>query len=64
MYGKLGNSGENSNGAVHPGGKFPKKSNGFRGITVVPFLPKRPKFLVPFVWISRLHVERKRKIDR
>ena len=43
---------------------FRKKSNGFRGITVVPFLPKRPKFLVPFVWISRLHVERKRKIDR
>ena len=43
---------------------FRKKINGFRGYTVVPFLPKRPKFLVPFVWISRLHVERKRKIDR
>ena len=40
-----------------------KKINTFRGIT---FLPKRPKFSVPFVWITsvRLHVERKRKIYR
>ena len=39
-----------------------KKSNTFRGITFFPFLPKRPKFSVPFVWITsaRLHVERKR----
>ena len=43
---------------------FRKKSNTFRGITVLPFLPKRPKFSVPFVWITSatLHVERKRKI--
>ena len=55
MYGKPGNSGENSNGTVHPRGNL------FLGIT---FLPKRPKYSVPFVWISsaRLHVERKRKI--
>ena len=40
---------------------FRKKSNTFRGITFFPFLPKRPKFSVPFVWITsaRLHVERK-----
>ena len=30
---------------------FQKKSNTFRGITFFPFLPKRPKFSVPFVWI-------------
>ena len=32
----------------------------FRGITFFPFLPKRPKFSVLFVWITsaRLHVER------
>ena len=43
---------------------FPKNSNTFRGITFLPFLPKRPKFSLPFVWITiaRLHVERKRKI--
>ena len=36
-----------------------------RGITFFPFLPKRAKFSVPFVWISaRLQVERKRKIYR
>ena len=40
---------------------FQKKSNTFRGITFFPFLPKRPKFSVPFVWITsvRLHAERK-----
>ena len=45
---------------------FRKKSNTFRGITFFPFLPKRPKFSVPFVWITsaRLHVERKWKIYR
>ena len=45
---------------------FRKKSNTFRGITVFPFLTKRPKFSVPFIWITsaRLHVKRKRKIDR
>ena len=53
---------ENSDGTVHPGGNFPEKN-------VIPFevLPfsrfhRRPKFSVPFVWITgaRLHVERKR----
>ena len=45
---------------------FQKKSNTFRGITFFPFLPKRPKCSVPFVWITsaRLHVERKWKIYR
>ena len=45
---------------------FRKKSNTFRGITFFPFLPKRPKFSVPFVWITsaKLHVERKWKIYR
>ena len=40
---------------------FRKKSNTFRDITFFPFLPERPKFSVPFVWITsaRLHVERK-----
>ena len=45
---------------------FWKKSNTFRGtcITFFTFLPKRPKFSVPFVWITSagLQVERKRKI--
>ena len=43
-----------------------KKSNTLRGITFFPFLPKQPKFSVPFVWFTnvRLHVERKRKIHR
>ena len=38
----------------------------FRGITFFPFLTKRPKFSVPFVWITsaRLYVETKRKIYR
>ena len=41
-----------------------EKSNTFRGITVFPILPKRPKFSASFVWITsaRNHVERKRKI--
>ena len=51
LYGKPGNTGENSNGMVYhdPGGNFPEKSNTFRGITCFPFLPKRPKLFVPFV---------------
>ena len=60
IHGKSGNSGENSNGTVHPGGNFPpKKSNTSWGITFFTFLPKRPKFLVPFVWLTsaRLHLE-------
>ena len=42
---------------------FRKKSYTFRGITFFPFLPKRPKFSVPFVWITsgRLHVREKVK---
>ena len=41
LYGKPGNSGENSNGImVHPDGNFPDKINTFRGITFFPFLPK------------------------
>ena len=31
---------------------FRKKSDTFRGIAFFPFLPKRPKFCVPFVWIT------------
>ena len=31
---------------------FREKSNTFRGITFFPFLPKQPKFSVPFVWIT------------
>ena len=66
MYGKFGNSGENLNGTVHPGGNFPEKSNAFRGIPFFPFLLKRPKFVVPFVWLTsaRLHAQRKRKLCR
>ena len=52
LYGKPGNSGENSNGTVHPVGNFPEKSNTFRGIIFFLFLQKRPKFSVPFVWIT------------
>ena len=57
---------ENSNGTVHPSGNSPQKSNTFRGITLFPFSPKRPKFFIPFVriTIARLHVERKREIYR
>ena len=45
---------------------FRKKSNTFRGITFFPFLPKWPKFSVPFVLVTsaRLHVERKWEIYR
>ena len=66
LYGKPANPGENSNGWFIPVEIFRKKRNTFRGITFFPFLPKRPKFSVPFVWITRarLQVERKRKIYR
>ena len=66
LYGKPRNYGENSNGTVHPGEIFQKKSNTFRVFTFFPFLPKRPKWSVPFVWITsaRLHVQRKRKLYR
>ena len=63
LHGKSGNSEENLNEMVHPGGIFRKKSNIFRGITFFPFLPKQ---YVPYVWITsaRLHVERKWKLYR
>ena len=44
LYGKPGNSGENSNRTVHSGGNFPEKYYTFRGFDRFPFLPKRPKF--------------------
>ena len=49
-----------------PGDIFQKKSNTFWVITFFPFLSKRPKLSVPFVWITsaRLHVQRKRKLYR
>ena len=45
---------------------FRKKKYIFRAIAFFPFLPKRPKFSVPFGWITsaRLHVVRKRKCYR
>ena len=38
----------------------------FRSITFSPFLPKRPKFSVPFVWITsaRPHAQRRSKLNR
>ena len=44
LYGKPGNSGENSNRTVHSSGNFPEKNYTFRGFDRFPFLPKRPKF--------------------
>ena len=49
---KPNNSRENSNGTVHPGKNFRPKKYIFRGITFFSFLPKRPKFFVPFVWLT------------
>ena len=42
-----------------------KTRNTFRGITFFQFLTKRPKFSVPFDWITsaRLYAETKRKIN-
>ena len=39
---------------------FREKSNTFRGKILLPFLPKRPNFSVPFVWITSasLHLEK------
>ena len=51
LYGKPSNPGENSNGTVHPSGNCPEKRNTLRGITFFPFLPKRPKCLLLFVWL-------------
>ena len=63
---KPGNSRENLMERFIPVEIFRKKSNTFGAITFFPFLPKRPKFSVPFVWITsaRLHVQRKRKLYR
>ena len=45
---------------------FREKSTPFGLLPFVPFFPKRPKFSVPFGWITsaRLHVVRKRKCYR
>ena len=45
---------------------FRKKVIPFEVLPFFPFLPKRPKYSVPFVWITsaRLQVERKRTICR
>ena len=65
LYGKPGNSGENSNGTVHPGGILPEEPNLSR-YYLFPVSTETTEFSVPFVWITsaRLHVERKRKIYR
>ena len=64
LYGKPENSGENSNGTVHPGGNYPEKKEYLSRYYFFPVLTKRPKFSVPFVWITsaRLHVERKKNL--
>ena len=41
---------------------FRKKSNTFRGITFVQFLPIRPKFFVPFVWLTSARSVLRRKL--
>ena len=44
---------------------FRKKGNTFtfRGITFFPFLLKRPKFFVPFVWLTSARVPLKAEGD-
>ena len=59
LYGKPGNSGENSNGTVHPFSG--KNSNIFRRYYLFPFLPKRAKFSVPFVWITSARLQCRKK---
>ena len=49
LNGIFGNSGVNSNGTVHPGGKFSEKGNTFRDISFFPLLPEFPEISVPFV---------------
>ena len=41
LYEKPGNSGENLNGTVHPGGNVPEKRNTFRGITFFPVFTEK-----------------------
>ena len=48
LYGKPENSGENSNGTVHPGGNYPEKKEYLSRYYLFPVLTKRPKFSVPF----------------
>ena len=52
LNGKPGNSGENWNGTVHPVEIFRKKVIPFEVLPFFPFSPKRPKFFVPFVWLT------------
>ena len=48
LNGIFGNYGANSNGTVHPGGKFSeKKGNTFRAISFFSLLPEVPKMSVP-----------------
>ena len=62
--GKPGNSGENSNGTVHPGGNFPEKKEYFRGITFFGFLPKHPTFFEPFAWLTSARLGTLKKYRR
>ena len=53
LYEKPGNSGENLNGTVHPGGNVPDKRNTFRGITFFPFSPKRPEMFCTICLVNQ-----------
>ena len=53
LYEKPGNSGENLNGTVHPGGNVPDKRNTFRGITFFPFSPKRPEIFCTICLVNQ-----------
>ena len=66
LYGKPGNSRENLNRTVHVGGNFPEKRQYLSRYNTFAVFPKRPRFSVPFDWITRarLHVQRKRKLYR
>ena len=66
LYGKPENSGESQMEWFIPVEIFRKKKQYLLRYYLLPFLPKRPKFSVPFVWITsaRLHLERKRKLYR
>ena len=52
LYGKPGNSGENSNGMVHVDVSFPDKSNTFQGTTFFHFYRNDQNFFVSFVWLT------------
>ena len=55
LYGKPGNSGENSNETDHPGGNFPlKKGNTFRGIPFFSLLTETSEiFCFIIVWFDQ-----------